>query len=339
MPYNGLEIDMLALGDADSILFTRWENGAPVYTLIDGGEAKDTEVVREFLANRKINRIHNLVNSHLHDDHVEGLVGLVQDTTLTFDRAWLHRPELHVDMDAVEKALAKTADLKESKLITASIKTQRELVLALNARKISITEPFEGKKIDVLTVCGPSEAFYKELLKGFKDVDMLRTLNEERDARDRQPISETLAQVFSKTAATRADLGLLKSPKTDPENDSSTILTTVFEKQKLLFTADAGAKALTRAVQYAGLTACHWMQIPHHGSRNNITQTLLDRFSPKITYISAEGNDHHPHPAVVKAFKAVGAGVYSTHYPTKRHLRYHIGNVPVRGDYTAATPL
>ena len=60
---------------------------------------------------------------------------------------------------------------------------------------------------------------------------------------------------------------------------------------------------------YKDLIGCSWMQIPHHGSINNITQALVDFFSPNTAYISAEGNEHHPHDAVVHvvAFAASGA--------------------------------
>lgn len=37
MALNGIEIDMLSLGDADSLLITLWENGRSTYTLIDSG--------------------------------------------------------------------------------------------------------------------------------------------------------------------------------------------------------------------------------------------------------------------------------------------------------------
>ena len=339
MPYNGIEIDMLALGDADSLLVTRWENNVPTHILIDGGRGHDTDKVRRFLASREIDHIHELVNSHFHDDHAEGLIGLVQDTTLTFDRAWVHRPERHVDMDAVKRALGMTAMLKESRLVTASINTERELISALNSRDIEIVEPFEGRDVDFLRVCGPSEAFYTELVQNFKDVDKLRRLEEERNDREQDAgLQETFGQVLGKTAAAKAR-PLLKNPRTDPENDSSTILATIIDGKKFLFTADAGAKALSRAADYVDLTSPHWMQMSHHGSIYNITQSLISHFSPKTVYVSADGNAHRPHATVVEAYKATGASVFSTHHPTNGHLRFHFGEVPARHGYTSATSL
>jgi beta-lactamase superfamily II metal-dependent hydrolase len=83
------------------------------------------------------------------------------------------------------------------------------------------------------------------------------------------------------------------------------------------------------------------MQIPHHGSRRNINERLIDYFKPTIACVSAAGNNKHPRKKVVNAFKSVGTKVYSTHYHVaeKGHLWYDIGTVPERSDYRQAVAL
>ena len=44
--FNGREIDMLSLGDADSILVTGWYGTSAWRALIDGGRASDAKAVR-----------------------------------------------------------------------------------------------------------------------------------------------------------------------------------------------------------------------------------------------------------------------------------------------------
>jgi beta-lactamase superfamily II metal-dependent hydrolase len=335
MPYNGLEIDMLALGDADSLLISRWANGNATRILVDGGYARHAEDVRRFLAERNISHIDHVVSSHFHSDHAEGLVDLVQDQSLTFGEAWVHLPENHVDMNAVGRALKKTGTLKESRLITASIDTERQLVAALRARRIKITEPFQGRSIDWLSICGPAEHFYEQLLAHFEDVDKIMKLDEERGRREARDLIE-------KTAARRGgtfDDQLLADPKTGHENDSSTILFGVFDGHRVLLTADAGAKALGQALLYKEIDNLHWMQIPHHGSRYNITRDLIQRFRPNIGNISAGGAGNHPHNAVVRAFKEAGTTLFSTHHPTPTALWFAVGEVPSRGGYCDAAPL
>jgi beta-lactamase superfamily II metal-dependent hydrolase len=330
MAFNGIEIDMMSLGDADSILVTDWNNDVPTYILIDGGYAKDAAAIEKFLAARGVEDVTHLVSTHLHDDHIRGLVRLVQNNKFGIRRAWVHQPELHVDTDAMNDALEKTAALKESRLITASVQAEQNLVQALKEREIVIAEPFQGTRIGALTVCGPSQAYYEGLLSRYRDAKKIRQLQEQLD---RQKTAADIGKYLGRTAAK-----LLDDPKTEAENLSCTVLATKLGKDLLLLTADAGAESLRHAADYADLSNCRWMQIPHHGSLYNITQPLVDLLRPKSAYVSAAGNDEHPHPAVVAAFKEAGATVYSTQKPNA-HLWFSVGSVPKRDDYVNAVPL
>ena len=81
------------------------------------------------------------------------------------------------------------------------------------------------------------------------------------------------------------------------------------------------------------------MQLPHHGSRRNITPELVEYFRPATALVSAEGTKKHPRRKVVNAFKGVGTQVYSTHHPASSDLHQLYGNVPNRQGCKAATPL
>jgi hypothetical protein len=82
------------------------------------------------------------------------------------------------------------------------------------------------------------------------------------------------------------------------------------------------------------------MQIPHHGSRRNINEKVINYFKPRLAYVSAAGNNKHPRKKVVNAFKNEGTHVFSTHYPAQgEHLWYYIGTVPARPEYGNATAL
>ena len=68
MTYDGIEIDMLSLGDADCILVTCWKNGEPERVLIDGGRLSSVETVRGFLRRRNVKTLDHVVCSHSDDD-------------------------------------------------------------------------------------------------------------------------------------------------------------------------------------------------------------------------------------------------------------------------------
>jgi len=329
MAFNGIEIDMLSLGDADCILVTSWDDDLPTYVLIDGGYAKHVPIIEKFLGERNVEEIDHVVNTHLHDDHIRGLVKLVQNGKFKIGNAWMHLPERHVDMVTVNKALEKTAALKESQLVTASVQAEQNLVAILEELEIDIFEPFQGDRIGPLTVCGPTQEYYEELMSQYKEATKIKMLQE---THNQQKVAADIARYFGRTAGK-----LLADPKTQAENLSCTVLATRMKEELMLLTADAGATSLEHARGYAKLASCYWMQIPHHGSLYNITQKLVDYFKPKISYVAAEGNDDHPHPEVVAAFKKAGATVYSTQ--NNGHLWFRLGEVPKRDNYGPATPL
>ena len=104
--YNGVEIDMLSLGDADCILVSFWSGFSVHRVLIDGGNKGDAPIVRGFLRGLNIATIDDVLSTHLHDDHSGGLIDLLSDETLTFGKLWCHVPHWHVESKDMNKVWA-----------------------------------------------------------------------------------------------------------------------------------------------------------------------------------------------------------------------------------------
>lgn len=330
MTYHGMEIDMLSVGDGDAILVTYWRSGSPLYVLIDGGGASAVDVVASFLRARRISFIDHVVCSHPHDDHAGGLSELLKLPDFEFGKLWLHVPTWHVDTHRVRRTLVEAKMLKELRYLDESLKITEELLQLARTRRIPVEEPFCGKLIGFLTVCGPSEQYYEELVNSFSNPEVQKRL----EGADRLDLLQDVLEQLGGRAE-----GLLDEPVTAPQNNASVILCCLYEGDKYLFTADAGVEALRCAANAYDLEGCWWMQIPHHGSRRNINIPLIEHFRPRIAYVSAKGSRKHPRRAVVNAFKKMGATVYSTHYPHDGHLRYSTGYVPDRPGYVRAVPL
>ena len=328
--YDGVEIDMLSLGDADSVLVTGWKDGQPTRVLIDGGRTASYPEVRSFMHEHDIKYIDHLVCSHPHDDHAGGLVKLVEDPEFDFGQAWLHDPSSHTEISAVASTVEKAATstwftdrvgighkfVESVSTFTKSVSTAIDLAAALDKRGVSTTEPFAGDRIAFLDVCGPAEEYYCETVGRFS------TLAQARKAAESELLRE----------AEEADDKLEEDPQDTPENNSSTILAFKYSGGLYVLTADAGVPALSRAADAYDLGACRWMQIPHHGSKQNINRAMIDLFSPKRAWVSAEGNQKHPRRVVVQAFKDRGAKVYSTHYPFAGAMHCHRGSAKKRYD-------
>jgi beta-lactamase superfamily II metal-dependent hydrolase len=324
--YDGLEIDMISLGKADSILVTKrdWWQSTTTRVLIDGGNKGSAHTVRAFLRSRDVTYVDHVVCSHPHDDHAAGLVELVKDPMLEFGKAWMHMPWLHVDTEGVKRELSKAALRTRANMIKKSLQTAEDLHSALQSRDVPVEEPFDGKNVGFFKVCGPTKYYYEQLLDQFTDTNKLaeQTLDD---------IYYKFRDVVEKLASPDT---LEDNPTTSPENNSSVILRAEHGGEAYLFTADAGAQALEKAKFWHSLEGCEWMKIPHHGSRRNITTKLIEHFRPVKAFVSADGSDKHPNPVVVDAFKKVGTKVFSTHYPVDNDLWIGVGDVPARPGYT-----
>jgi hypothetical protein len=122
-------------------------------------------------------------------------------------------------------------------------------------------------------------------------------------------------------------------------NNSSTVLWLQLGDTTMLLTADAGAEALSAALDvadYNGLQYANRVQIPHHGSRKNVGPSLLDRMlgPDSLAFISAPngGRPKRPAPQVINAAVRRSLTVATTEGTS--HW-YHSADAPSRDDYSA----
>ena len=142
------------------------------------------------------------------------------------------------------------------------------------------------------------------------------------------------------------------SEGTSAENETSIVQWAEVGGKKVLLTGDAGVRALTEAHEAAATmgistTDVDWFQVPHHGSRRNVSSDVLDTWlgeklsgrpdaasAPAI--ISANRNDkEHPKKAVVRALIHRGRRVLQT----QDTLCMPTNGAPARAGWTTATPL
>ncbi len=357
--FDGLEVDMLSLGDADCIVVTQWTDFGPQRVLIDGGQEADARVIREFLRSMNFTNFWGVLCSHLHNDHARGLIKLVQDKSITIHNAWMHDIRNHASSEALRRASSGNSTNAEA--VKQVLENTRELASAFASRNLTAQEPFAGTGIagyPFMTVLGPSLAFYKDVLAEFTKVEVpqltslsflaaLSGISAEHSA----PKYQNPASLFAPALVPPPAYGELRpslagvlrnsrvkeNPTTQPFNDTSSIIGVIFKGHRLLFTADAGSDALGQIpAEWKNLL---WMQVPHHGSDGNLSQSNIERFCPKTAYVSACGDTSHPDKAIVNGLIKVGAQVFSTHSLNPGHLWYWLGSVPSRTGYGPAIAL
>ena len=113
-------------------------------------------------------------------------------------------------------------------------------------------------------------------------------------------------------------------PATSASNETSVVQFANYENHKVLLTADAGPRALAEAADYASrlgmLSAPDLIQIPHQGSRRNVSPAVLNAWlglpnggTPKrgnaYVMVGAQKQDH-PRKKVKNAFMRRGYPVF-----------------------------
>lgn len=210
-------------------------------------------------------------------------------------------------------------------------------------RKIEIMAPHQGSYLHlnqekILTVLGPSKEFYLSLIQSSDKTPAMGVL---------EGIVKSFAAVEKSTAyedMTYETEHLADDDQgTSVENNMSLILYLTVAGRKILFTADAGVMALYKAIRYShengiDLKQLDRFQVPHHGSRHNLTKGILKHIHAPTAFISCskEGEPVHPAKIVTNALRRRGITAYCTQGAS---LIHHTANIPNRPGVVDATQI
>jgi beta-lactamase superfamily II metal-dependent hydrolase len=343
-----IDVDSPKSGDAIAI---RYElNGVKFIHVVDAGYQATGDKVVNFVATRYDNpgRIDHVVATHPDGDHAGGLRRVLEEFdigTLWMLRPWIYANEIIHRFTRFNSAENLAARLKE---IYPNIAALEQIAID---RNIPIAEPFQGMAIGAFSVLAPTKARYLDLV-----VESDRT--PESTTSQASNITEGLKSVIAKVVVfAKAAWGteVFSPEETSAENEMSVVQFAQLSAIKILLTADAGRQALREAADFAPTVGCQLpgisrFQVPHHGSRRNVSSELLDRWlGPKLASPPADGegsfqaficsskpDTDHPRKSVVRALRHRGAKVYPTE---GRNIWTHCNNAPARADYSALTPM
>lgn len=92
-------------------------------------------------------------------------------------------------------------------------------------------------------------------------------------------------------------------------NNSSVVLVLRFGEFKALLTGDVEIEGINRLAFEGKIPDVDFLQVPHHGSKNNITSGLLRLSSPEVAVISVGENSYgHPNKEVLDLLKTYNIG-------------------------------
>lgn len=353
---SGYEIDMLPVGSGDKsgdAIAIRYGSSTGGYKVmvIDGGTLDSgDELVEHIKKYYGTSRVDYMVCTHPDNDHSSGLRKVMEK--MEVGELWIHRPwqySRHVH-EFVSDGRVTHKSLTEN--IRKSLSTAHTLEEMAKERGIPVYEPFQGCQIGMFEVLSPSQDFYKaRLVEEYGDADaaedrgLLGAIKSALDAG-----KEVIARVIGEAWGIET---LREDGKTSPLNETSAVLHANIDGRGILMTGDAGIRALTNAMDFADATLVplnelRFMQIPHHGSRRNVSPSLLNRLigqplpegQQRSTSLSAcvsasKDSKTHPRKVVTNAFLRRGAHVTGTQGKTIRHSH----NMPNRDGWGPATPI
>lgn len=309
------EVHYLEVADADSIII-RYDNDQNKYiVLIDAGNVSDSDKIKEYIWNHwKTHTIDLAICTHPDSDHKGGFFGLLNDSEININEFWINSPEDVIDESEYyrqsytgKRRLSHCRECYNHPTDTAS---PNLVSLALD-KCTKVIPAYKGKVHSEIpiSVVAPTMEFYHplaiEILKGNKRSKEIDNIEYE----DVGP--------FSSAEATSS---IDKEPDDcSPTNAGSIIL--LFEPVKncrFLLLGDANRAAITDALaNNDNLSGCR-IKVPHHGSKHNLTSSLIRELAPCCAIISAKGTKKHPSRGIVHCLSKY-CNVYSTHKSTGLH--------------------
>jgi beta-lactamase superfamily II metal-dependent hydrolase len=345
-----LDVECAKSGDAITIRYKK--NGVQTIHITDGGFQGTGEKIARHLKEfyDSPNTIDRVIVTHPDGDHAGGLRHILE--TYDVRELWMLRPWLYVD-EIIDRfaRFTNTENLaKRLKEVYPNIAALEEIA---ERKGVPIKEPFQGSRIGEFTVMAPTKSRYLDLVvESEKTPEEARSMISEAKA-GLEGFIDYAAASFRNLLKAAWGEEVFSPNETSAENEMSVVQYAELNSHKILLTGDVGRAGLKEAAEYApyaGLTlpGIDKFQVPHHGSRRNVSTETLDMwlgerkevppakgsetFSAIVS--AAKEDKHHPRNAVVRAMIHRGAKVI-----TNEGINIRIGqNAPAREGWGPVTP-
>lgn len=339
----GYEVEFLPVGDSNGdAICVRYGDDQNGYTIhvVDGGfkDTSDTVIKHIEQYYGEDAKIDNMILSHADNDHAVGLIGVLEHFEV--GAIWMNRPWLYAEdtIDAfhgnyeVDGLIARMRELHPYLVTIEDIAKKRN---------IPIHAVFQGTNIGKFHILAPTKERYLSLIPELDKTPTSYVADAVKTAGT--ILAEALRKVGDWISEKWGSETLSDSLNTSASNETCLVQMGFFEERRVVLTADVGPIGLNEAADYAAannnLAPPRFMQVPHHGSRHNVSKTALNRWlgdplpdqtsTKRGTAFCSVGadEDKYPRRVVSNAFLRRGYPVVSTKGQTIRHSH----NMPERG--------
>ena len=330
MPF---EIDFLTVGDGNGdAICVRYGNPLSGYTthLVDGGFSGTSKTIIEHIEKYyDTSLIDNVVLSHADNDHAMGLIDVFEHFDI--GALWMNRPWLYASevLDQFHGGYTLQGLVDRMKELHPYLVEMEQIA---ERKEILIYPAFQGSTIGEFQVLAPTRDRYVSLIH---ELDKTPTSYAEEATKSiGRIITDAVKAAKDWVLETWGTETLGDNLSTSASNESCIVQIANFEGNKVVLTADVGPIGLAEAADYAQtlglLSPPRFIQVPHHGSRHNVSKTTLNRWlgMPVPDETTKRGNafvsigtkkSDYPRRAVSNAFLRRGYPVYPTRTGSVRH--------------------
>lgn len=341
-----ISVDFLPVGDSngDAIIIKYGQGDTFYLQVVDGGYTQVGEEMIEHIEQHygKNVIIADMVVSHADNDHAKGLIPVFKHFRV--GSLWMNRPWLYAQqvLDRFHGNWSLDGWVRE---VRASHEYLVELENLARARGMEPKEVFRGAQIGPFHVLAPSRERYISLIP-----DLDKTPPPYKSEGFVKGLVEAVRGVLDVIRETM-DIETLdwNPPATSASNETSVVQLGVYDSKRILLTADVGPVGLMEAAEYAKslglLSAPDMIQIPHQGSRRNVTPAVLNAWlgapnsgNPRrgsALVMVGKNKTEHPRKKVKNAFMRRGYPVFVMRSTSWMHMPY---GYDARGTEMVAEP-
>lgn len=311
-------LEALPAAQGDALILHYGPTKSPLVAVIDGGPSGVYKrALRPRLEELRASRepdaalpVQLLVVSHIDDDHIQGVLDLVQQlareqedgraSSFAVGALWHNSFDDIVGGDGPASVPAAVSTLaagsavtsarlsEPARLIAASIAQGRRLRDAAEALALEVNRPFDGPITAPRTVDWGDGL---ELIVVGPDQGRLDTLQRrwDREVRKESPSEATVAAYLDRSVF----------------NLSSIVMLAKAKRKRILLTGDARGDDILAGLRAAGLLArpplhVDVLKLPHHGSDRNVETDFFRQIVADHYVVSADGTDHNPEMATLE---------------------------------------
>lgn len=312
-----LEVTALPARQGDA-LWIRWgDPNAPHQMFIDMGTEPIGKKIRDRLENLHPSQRHFdlLVISHIDADHIGGVLTAVAEAEelegLSFDEIWFNGFD-HLNGKRIPPATIEPLGGVQGERLSHWLRGQA-WNKAFDYGPVRRDPEGDPQVVELhdgltLTVLGPTPIRLENLI-GKWESEVRKalekgTIDPEIVSPGIEPMGRTAGPPVLESDDDLADLANKSTTHDDAEaNGSSIVLLLRYKDRSILLTGDAFSKDLVQAIEAISpgtRLALDVFKLPHHGSRNNVHQALVEAVDCKRWLFSTDGTTFkHPDPEAV----------------------------------------